>query len=55
MKQEEGVNDVVDTITSYNSQPISNILALYPEEDIGYGLYLLKTAELSGLLTLSKR
>ena len=30
MKEEEDMDDFVDTITSYHSQPISHLLGLYP-------------------------
>ena len=31
MKEEKDMEDLVDAVTSYHSQPISSLLALYPE------------------------
>jgi hypothetical protein len=55
MKEEEEVEGLVDEVTSHYVKPLSSLLSLFPEEQIGYGLYLIKTLELSGLFSLSKR
>ena len=42
-------------MTSSYYRSLSELLGTFGEENVGYGLYLIKTAELSGLFTLSRR
>lgn len=55
MKEDDEIMGLVDDVVSNFTIPISNLLSLFPEDQVGYGFYLIKTLELSGLFTLSKR
>lgn len=53
-KKEEGMEELADELTNCYSRQIASILGQFGDE-VGEGFYLLRTAELSGMITISRR
>ena len=60
MKEDEETRELTESITSCYSKPLSTLYGQFDSDEpgqggLGWGGYQLRTAELSGLITLSRR